>query len=326
MRYDIIGDVHGQASKLEALLSNMGYQERAGAWSHRESVAIFVGDFIDRGPRQMDTIKIVRAMVDAGSALAIMGNHELNAIGWVTPSQREPGDFLRTRRGSKGANNLHHHQAFLDQVGAGSKAHSELIAWFMALPLWLDLPELRVVHACWHPLAIESIKARLGGSNRLDSEKIREALDDMDGARSAPGEPLGLFESIELVCKGVEIPLPGGATFVDPAGYERSRVRSRWWDAGARTFKSCAMLSESEKSELDDGPIPASCVVELPSDKPIFFGHYWMTGVPAPLGDLVACVDYSAAKSGPLVAYRYSGEAKLAAANFVSSDPLGWAV
>ena len=50
MEYDIVGDVHGQADKLEALLLAMGYRQHAGAYWHPTRKAIFVGDFIDRGP------------------------------------------------------------------------------------------------------------------------------------------------------------------------------------------------------------------------------------------------------------------------------------
>ena len=85
MAYDIIGDIHGQADKLEALLRTLGYRDTAGAWRHAERQAIFVGDFIDRGPAQVRSVNIVRRMVDAGAALAVMGNHELNAIAWHTP-------------------------------------------------------------------------------------------------------------------------------------------------------------------------------------------------------------------------------------------------
>ena len=41
---------------------------------------MFIGDFVDRGPGIGEVIEIVRAMVDAGDALAVMGNHEYNAI------------------------------------------------------------------------------------------------------------------------------------------------------------------------------------------------------------------------------------------------------
>jgi hypothetical protein len=49
MAYDIIGDIYGQADKLEALLRALGYRDTAGAWRHPDRQAIFVGDFIDRG-------------------------------------------------------------------------------------------------------------------------------------------------------------------------------------------------------------------------------------------------------------------------------------
>ena len=60
MAYDIIGDIHGQADKLEALLRTLGYRDTAGAWRHQERQAIFVGDFLDRGPASVRSIDIAR--------------------------------------------------------------------------------------------------------------------------------------------------------------------------------------------------------------------------------------------------------------------------
>lgn len=51
--------------------------------------------------------------------------------------------------------------------------------------------------------------------------------------------------------------------------------------------------------------------------KPTFIGHYWLTGIPAPLTPRIACLDYSVAKQGQLAAYRFNGEAELAAEGFV---------
>jgi hypothetical protein len=48
-------------------------------------------------------------------------------------------------------------------------------------------------------------------------------------------------------------------------------------------------------------------------------GHYWLSGKPEPLADNIACLDYSVARpGGKLVAYRWNGEQKLLASNFVS--------
>jgi hypothetical protein len=52
---------------------------------------------------------------------------------------------------------------------------------------------------------------------------------------------------------------------------------------------------------------------------PVFVGHYWMTGAPALQTAKVACVDWSAAKDGPLVAYRWAGEEELNSSNFVEA-------
>jgi hypothetical protein len=84
LSYDIIGDIHGHDYRLRALLKELGYSERNGAWRHPSRSVVFVGDLIDRGPGQLPTLKLVRSMVDAGSARAVMGNHEFNAIAWAT--------------------------------------------------------------------------------------------------------------------------------------------------------------------------------------------------------------------------------------------------
>ena len=93
---------HGCCGELEALLGQLGYrvstrlltehgspQTAHGSpqiatgpvFTHPEGrKVLFLGDFIDRGPSIPRTLKIVKAMVDAGEALAIMGNHEYNAL------------------------------------------------------------------------------------------------------------------------------------------------------------------------------------------------------------------------------------------------------
>ncbi|MFM7783332.1 MAG: metallophosphoesterase [Gammaproteobacteria bacterium] len=107
MAYDIIGDIHGHARSLELLLQELGYAPSEGIWSHPTRRAIFLGDFIDRGPQQRGVMRIVRPMVDAGAALAVMGNHEFNAIAYATP--RPGGGHLREHT----AKNYQQHRAFL---------------------------------------------------------------------------------------------------------------------------------------------------------------------------------------------------------------------
>jgi len=80
--FDIIGDIHGCGDELEALLQQLGYQISLSSaptptYYHPQGrKAIFLGDLVDRGPRILDTIHLVRNMVAAGTALCVPGNHE----------------------------------------------------------------------------------------------------------------------------------------------------------------------------------------------------------------------------------------------------------
>jgi len=302
MSFDIIGDIHGHADKLKALLRQLGYRHHMGAWRHPDRSAIFVGDFIDRGPYQLETIQIVREMRDHGTALAVMGNHEFNAIAWYTPDPDYDGEHLR-RRNEK---NHHQHQAFLAETQNNLALHTELVQWFLTLPLWLDLPGLRVVHACWHPGYMAEVEPHLKPGRLLDPALVVAA------SRRGTME----FRTIEGLTKGLEIRLPPGHEFHDKDGVSRTKVRVRWWDATADTYRKAAIIGPPAREELPDTPIPETSLLGYTSDTPVFFGHYWWTGIPAPLARHVACVDYSAGRGGPLVAYRWDGESVLDARNF----------
>ena len=79
--FDIIGDVHGCATELEVLLEMLGYVRHNGAWHHPAGrKAIFVGDLVDRGPRIPDVLRTVMEMVEAGTALAVPGNHDMKLM------------------------------------------------------------------------------------------------------------------------------------------------------------------------------------------------------------------------------------------------------
>jgi protein phosphatase len=79
--FDIIGDVHGCCDELERLLSELGWEQKNGLYAHPEGrKAVFVGDLVDRGPRIVDSVRLVKAMVDAGFALCVPGNHDIKLV------------------------------------------------------------------------------------------------------------------------------------------------------------------------------------------------------------------------------------------------------
>ena len=306
MGYDVIGDIHGHAAKLEALLRKLGYVERRGRWvPPQDRQAIFLGDLIDRGPEQVKVVNIVRSMIDAGHARSVMGNHEFNAIGYATQRPHVPGEFLRPHSGK----NVAQHAEFLRQVGEGSGLHRELVEWFKSLPPMLDLSAIRVVHAWWHQPYIGLVSERIQSGRPMDETFLYAAY-----AHASPE-----WQAMEGLTKGLEVRLPDGHSFVDHGGVERHEVRTKWWHEVARSYRDVAIVADEQRHRVPDHSLPAGYAGAAVEGAPVFIGHYWMTGTPELQSAKVACVDYSAAKDGPLVAYRWNGEQELDARQFVQA-------
>ena len=297
--YDVIGDVHGHADKLEGLLVQMGFVCAHGVWRHPTRQAIFVGDLIDRGPEQRRTVELARAMVDAGSAQMVIGNHEFNAIAWATEDPDTPGEYLR-RHSEK---NTDQHEQFLRQVGEGSSLHDEYLEWFRSLPLWIDLGDLRVVHACWDDASMTVLRPLLGHNCSLTDAVVR------DGCHKGTAT----YDAVETVLKGPEIDLPHRCGYADKSGICRHRARMRWWDPGADTLRraaeippDCAACDGAPMEPLPDTPLGDRMRAAYTDDVPVVFGHYWRT-IDSPVTyQKTICVDYSVGAGGPLVAYRWS--------------------
>lgn len=302
--YDLIGDIHGHATELKALLTKMDYREKDGVWQHPERKVIFLGDFVDRGPEQVETVTIARNMVENGQALAVMGNHEFNAVAWATEDVKNPDEYLRPHI----EKNLKQHRAFLEQVGEGSKLHDSMIEWFKTLPVYLDLPDFRVVHACWHPEHLAVIDKYTDEDNQLLSGTWEEA--------SRKGSEA--YEAVETLLKGLEIRLPPGHHFHDKDGNPRYDIRTRWWQQEQLTYRDLAMVPGSEIGKIPHTPVESDLLPGYDGEKPVFVGHYWMSGTPEPLSEHVACLDFSVAgdNRGKLCAYRFNGEKKLNADRF----------
>lgn len=315
--YDIIGDVHGQADALVALLRKMGYQELKGAWRHPGRSAIFVGDFVDRGPKQVDALMMVRRMVDAGTALAVMGNHDFNAVAWHMPDPANPGDSLRSHFSKRdGKKNRQQHAIFLAEVESRPVLHEEIIDWLLGLPLWLDLPELRVIHACWHSRCVEYLRPRLLPGAHLSKELMLAATHEPELEDGENPAEASIFNAVGMLLKGMEIPLPIECGFNDKDGRQRSRARVRWWAKGPISYRNGILLEDRLRAKLPDIPIPRELPTCEATGKPIFFGHYSFAGPPEPLSPRLACVDYGAGHQGPLCAYRWDGESVLDSSHF----------
>ncbi|WIG93793.1 metallophosphoesterase [Myxococcus sp. SDU36] len=115
MRTLFIGDVHGCAEELDALLAQC-------AWQPGDRV-VLVGDLVAKGP---DSAGVVRRAREQGF-LAVRGNHDAHVLRW------------HAGRGPRGKKLKPEHQQVLDTLTP------EDWAWLEAQPLYRLFPELNVV-------------------------------------------------------------------------------------------------------------------------------------------------------------------------------------
>ena len=296
---DIIGDIHGYADQLKHLLSTLGYEFKNGTYRHAERIAVFVGDYIDRGPANLEVVDIVRAMVEAGSAYALMGNHEYNALGFHTVNPNT-GETCRPQS----AKNIKRHKAFLDEMAGDAQKAQDALDWFRTLPIAMKAGPAFIVHACWdHPL-IEACENKLGAEMVMSEEFFYTSHDE-----SALD-----YNIIDILLKGPEIDLEAyGAVCYDHEGSKWAKARIAWWPT--KSNKLSDMIASVVKSDdLPEIDIDRRSIVssQIPDDKICFFGHYWMKGSPKLLAPNIACVDYSIAHDeGILACYQWDGELEL---------------
>jgi hypothetical protein len=299
---DLIGDIHGHADKLEELLLKLGYVKISGAYSHPSRKVLFVGDYIDRGPKIRETLEIVKAMVDTENAIALMGNHEYNAL--CFHFQETEGGHLRKHL----IKNIIQHYETLKQFQNRQSEYESYLDWFKTLPLYYETDNFKAVHACWDNNIIAYLRETLV-NDRLTDEIIYQSV--------KMGTKLNV--AIDQTLKGKEMKMPAGLFFADKDGTKRSEVRIKWWeDPSKMTYKS---ISVEPIDNLPEQPIDLSDLNTLDfyseSDKKVFFGHYWLNGEPSLYKDNICCLDYSIAKGGKLVAYRLNEETILDSRNLI---------
>ena len=194
--------------------------------------------------------------------------------------------------------NILQHYETLRQFHNNQKEFESYLNWFKTLPLYYETDSFRAVHACWDSSHIEHLK------NNLENDRLTDELI----YQSTQKETL-FNNAIEETLKGKELELPEGFSFADKEGTNRTKVRIKWWENPSEMTYS--NISVEPISGLPNQPIEIfkSKNEHYGSDeKNIFFGHYWLSGIPVPYKKNICCLDYSVAKGGKLVAYRFDSE------------------
>jgi len=215
--YHAILDLHGHLASAELALSSLGYTNSDGVWRHAHATALFVGDFADRGPDPFGVYDLVAAMVAAGSAHAVIGNHDFSFAAIKTEKPGKPGRFLRSRS----EKHLAQARSTLVQAERDPNRAGDIIAWIRRTPILIETPDFRLVHACPHTDALDRLSDTLTPLRTL-------GLDDHTFASLAAYEGLG--DDRSLLLSGPEYDLPPGQSYVDADGHERMQDRVRWWE------------------------------------------------------------------------------------------------
>ena len=168
-------------------------------------------------------------------------------------------------------------------------------------PLALDLGSLRVVHAWWDDAARQAVADLRGGeSGVIDDARLAAMFHDP-----------ALKAARKLLTCGVEWALPSGHFIEDKEGHKHPDARLAVWRHWAKRLPEIALVPRGNEHLVPDIEIPHEHRIGPVDGAPILFGHHWFSGDLALETPKVACLDWSAAKGGPLVAYRWDGEAEL---------------
>lgn len=171
---DIVGDIHGEIDALRSLLAHLGYTRGEHAQGRR---LVFLGDLCDRGPDSPAVVELVQDLVDRQLAQCILGNHELNVL-------REDH-----KRGNCWILDPSHDENTTEfACKTVSPAQREtFMAFFRTLPLALERPDIRIVHASWNDHAVDSLRdadlANIDAFTRHE-EQMKRTLDE-EGFRQA---------------------------------------------------------------------------------------------------------------------------------------------
>jgi hypothetical protein len=258
---DIVGDVHGELGALNDLLARLGY---AADGSHPDQRhLVFVGDLGDRGPDSPGVIRQVAAMVQAGRAQCVLGNHELSLLRNVP----KPGNgwFFAT-------DHDHARGWFRDCQPATAADREAIVAFIAKLPLALERPDLRIVHAAWHPESLAILGRELGSQSVLDVYNRHKATADEWARKSSlaaeAGEEIRQWGN-RLHDERADVPLLEALGRRDE--YFQMRNPVRVLTSGVEHLADKAFYASGKWRMVDR----VAWWERYGDAVPVIFGHYW---------------------------------------------------
>lgn len=161
---DIIGDIHGEYEALCALLGHLGYDANGGHPYDR--TLVFVGDFCDRGPNSPAVLALVKQLIQAGRAVAVLGNHEINLL---REDAKDGSGWFFDERAQRD------HEKYAPFHRPTDAARTDILSLLSLLPIALEREDLRVVHAAWQEDSIEAARQLPMGTVREEYDRWEDA-------------------------------------------------------------------------------------------------------------------------------------------------------
>ena len=149
-------------------------------------------------------------------------------------------------------------------------------------------------------------------------ERLNDDLLVEVGRHVPPAQESALVRARKLLTCGLELPLPAGRFIEDKKGFKHSEVRIANWRDWENEFHKVALVPKGQERNLEGMGWPEDLKITAIEGSPIFIGHHWFQGTPRVESEKLACLDWSASKGGPLVAYRWDGE------QLLSDNKLVW--
>jgi len=250
---DVIADCHGEIDALKNLLAHLGY--RMDGIHPEGRRLVFLGDLTDRGPDSPSVVGLVQRLVEAEVAQCVLGNHELNIL---LGEEKYDNAWFHGRE-------FHHEGKLIPQaLIQDDKTRKSIQDFFRRLPLVLERPDLRVVHACWKAEMVDLARQETDVLDLyrrcvrlIENDASTTGLDEIDRGLALQNQ-----NAVKVLTSGMERRV---AVPFEASGKIRHEERVPWWG---------------------DYADPEICV----------FGHYAAyPGQPHGHGRAI-CIDYGVAK------------------------------